>query len=408
MHAYYALSSTRVMQSIDMLESKKSNQPRNLSRRVGALFAWVAGLLATFLVLMAEPLRAQVDYNNAVVGYTAVSDGVADPTYSYNAAGGDITVSHPDTGQYIVAFEGAGGILEGGGHVQVTPVGTPDVQCAVHDWSGDPDLEVGVLCENLDGDWIDSNFTILLVDKFAPGPGHNENLAFARTPEGPLSPGDVIDLSSESTTHNPGGSSTILHYDGDGIFRIIFEDLANAFPTSDVGYPQVSLFEDSITFISRLCRPKNGEWVGSDYEVRIVCSQFNGLPSSSPFNLLLTSGEEEAPGYAYASVPPAVEISSDWTELSTSYNPFGSVEIRKDSPDMVHVRFNGLNTEGQGGIFLISSPGICTIDNWGTIFGIHFVSVAGCGGSPFNVLSTFVDAVPQPIEDEIFNDRFEN
>lgn len=86
------------------------------------------------------------------------------PPYSYNSAGGPISVTRSGEGDYAVTFGLLGGNGTVGGNVQVTPYGSGREHCKVLNWSsGGPDFIAHVRCFNSLGIPDDTRFTILVV-----------------------------------------------------------------------------------------------------------------------------------------------------------------------------------------------------------------------------------------------------
>lgn len=118
---------------------------------------------------MVVALSAAVSVSSVVaqVGYTWANQPSAaqyepHPLYSYNPAGGRITISRTGTGAYTVQFAGLGGKGKGGGHVQVTSYGDNSDTCKVMRWGhGSPDFVVEVRCFDARGAAVDSRFTVL-------------------------------------------------------------------------------------------------------------------------------------------------------------------------------------------------------------------------------------------------------
>jgi hypothetical protein len=83
--------------------------------------------------------------------------------YSYNSAGGPITITRSDEGSYAVKFAGLGGNGMVGGNVQVTGYGSGHEICHVKNWSsGGPDFIVNVKCKNALGIEDDVRYTVLV------------------------------------------------------------------------------------------------------------------------------------------------------------------------------------------------------------------------------------------------------
>jgi len=84
--------------------------------------------------------------------------------YSYNSAGGPITITRASKGNYMVRFAGLGGNGLVGGDVQVTPYGPGREHCRVFNWSsGGPDFIVNVKCFNTIGVPDDVRYTVLVI-----------------------------------------------------------------------------------------------------------------------------------------------------------------------------------------------------------------------------------------------------
>lgn len=83
--------------------------------------------------------------------------------YAYNSTGGAIKIVRTSVGMYKVMFAGLG--AAGAGHksnVQVTAY-DQRTTCNVQNWSGSPDLTVGVTCFYIpDGSLKDSQYTVLV------------------------------------------------------------------------------------------------------------------------------------------------------------------------------------------------------------------------------------------------------
>jgi len=83
--------------------------------------------------------------------------------YSYNSAGGPITITRSGEGAYAVKFAGLGGNGTFGGNVQVTPYGDGHEHCRIKNWSSaGADFVVNVRCANSAHIADDTQFTILV------------------------------------------------------------------------------------------------------------------------------------------------------------------------------------------------------------------------------------------------------
>jgi hypothetical protein len=83
--------------------------------------------------------------------------------YSYNSAGGPISITRSGEGSYAVKFAGLGGNGTFGGNVQVTAYGDGHEHCRIKNWSSaGPDFIVNVRCANSAHIGDDTQFTILV------------------------------------------------------------------------------------------------------------------------------------------------------------------------------------------------------------------------------------------------------
>ena len=84
-------------------------------------------------------------------------------TYQANSAGGNITITRSSTGVYIVHMPGIGNPATT--HVQVTPYGSTPARCVTSGWgynlAGNAQ-DANVRCFSMDGDPMDSRFTLTL------------------------------------------------------------------------------------------------------------------------------------------------------------------------------------------------------------------------------------------------------
>jgi hypothetical protein len=86
------------------------------------------------------------------------------PAYSYDSAGGPITITRTSKGRYTVRFGGLGGNGIAGGNVQITAYGPGTERCKVLNWaSGGADFVLNVRCTNLAGFPDDTRFTVLVI-----------------------------------------------------------------------------------------------------------------------------------------------------------------------------------------------------------------------------------------------------
>jgi hypothetical protein len=85
--------------------------------------------------------------------------------YSYNSAGGSVSVVRNAPGQYVVTFDGLVKLTGHTENVQVSPFGGYPITCKVVDWfnygSG---LRVRVECRKLGGGFADSRFNVMVIE----------------------------------------------------------------------------------------------------------------------------------------------------------------------------------------------------------------------------------------------------
>lgn len=95
--------------------------------------------------------------NPSIASYTP------NAAYSYNSAGGPVSIVRTGVGIYTVKFSGLGG-SGSGGNVQVTAYGSDAATCKVANWGFAPtDFTVNVRCFQSGGSPIDTRYTINVV-----------------------------------------------------------------------------------------------------------------------------------------------------------------------------------------------------------------------------------------------------
>lgn len=361
----------------------------------------------------ADPAIGQATYNEAVAGYVLVRGaGAVDEDFSYSRAGGIIDVTHLATGTYSVFFVDAASNIEGNGHVQVTPIGA-NVHCPVRGWDtfGANNYRVDLLClDNDAGERVNSDFSMLVLDE---GGGNNPNLAFTYSQERAPAGGE-LDLTNSDDTYNPGGGQTVLFHTGTGRYSIVFHDLGQVMHTTAHVQitPVTSGFMGDVVISCGVAA--QWEFIGGNLTVPVQCSDLDGNPLDATFNVLVTSGEEVAPGFAYALNDVLDE--AEFTELTNDYvyNPFGDVLARRlNGLDGYLLHFLGVTTENGGNIVVTpyAAPGTsCAILDWralnsgeGLTVQIRCFSASRTHvDAMFTVLSTFVDASPAPEQRRLY------
>ena len=114
-----------------------------------------------FVLKEAAPTTAREEGFGFVWADNASADSYTpSPNYSYNSAGGPITVSRTDPGSYSVRFAGLGGESPGG-HVQITAYGSDPETCKAEGWSSSgTDFVVTVRCFGVSGNAADVRFIV--------------------------------------------------------------------------------------------------------------------------------------------------------------------------------------------------------------------------------------------------------
>lgn len=370
-------------------------------------------LVAASLAHPSTPLSAsaQSTYNDAVVGYTEVfDDGQLRGNATWNRAGESVTATHPGQGQYSVAFAGVQPEMAGPGHLQVTASDFPvNALCSVQAWTfSGVDLVASILCYDVDGAPVDSDFSLLLLDE-GNATGDNETLAFAWSNDANPAGGE-LDLTNNVYTHNPAGGSTTLFHDATGVYHVVFEDLADVMTTGM--HVQVTPYSAA----PRFCFTANWEVEDGDVTVPVYCQSGPGSSVNSRFNVLVTSGQEEAPGFAYAFMDQPNGPSGQWPELTNdrTFNPFGTVRVNHLGVGTYGISF--ANLSGSHGGNLVVTPynitGVsCKLRLWAwndfdiPVLGPNhqdaivecFTAEGDAMDAAFTVLSTFVN--PGPFND---------
>jgi hypothetical protein len=183
--------------------------------------------------------------------------------------GGSINVTRSAVGSYRVTFTDLATLITTNlGHVQVSAVGTSSAHCKVRNWTGTPNLAVGVLCFSSAGVAIDSKFNVLFL---LPAPRLAyvwANLAIAGT----YSP----DLAYR---FNPSGGPVAITRTAPGSYTVLW---AGADPQIiDGGDVQVTAYGAG----NVQCKVTN--WSGDNVVIR--CFGPTGAPMDSQFTALYGS-----------------------------------------------------------------------------------------------------------------------
>jgi hypothetical protein len=142
-------------------------------------------------------------------------------TYSFDSAGGPITVERLGVGRYRIEATSITDTYPAeflNGHVDATAYGTSPVRCEVLEPQPTDPPSLPVSCYDVDGAWIDSRFTLT----FSQGRsllGTNASHASAVVHPNPAAPPDVLGWS------NDGGAPTATEL-AEGWYRVTFPGLS--------------------------------------------------------------------------------------------------------------------------------------------------------------------------------------
>lgn len=343
------------------------------------------GTDATFKVDLGAPAVSITDATRAYVWANDedAANYTPDDRYSYNSAGGEITITRSDVGTYAVSFADLD--LSSGGNIQVTAYGSDTAQCRVAGWF----TTVDVLCTSPDGQPVDSRYTVLFTEPEAgttvPG------LAYvwaSQESEDDYTPGAAY-------SYTPTGDPVTINRSGTGVYRITFGGMN---VDLNFGHVQVSAYGST----AATCQVSN--WSGVPLGVSVRCFDSAGDPVDTQYTLLVTwPTEPDVPGVAFAFAGRAEEAS--YTPNSFySYGP-GDLTATRTDVGTYAMTFAGFNNDsgGPGGHIQVSTYGTtaatCNVSNWSSGAG-PFIAGVRCtdsAGQPVDAIYTILATWPQRI-----------
>jgi hypothetical protein len=236
------------------------------------------------------------------------------PKYSFNSAGGSISVGRSGVGTYGVYFENI--YIGAPDNVQVTAYNTSGWCNANGLTSQGATVQVGVACYNAAGQLADASFTLVYQSRNAPfgGATKGEAYFFDDNPTNKLNAG--ADQSFNSTSGN-----NMVKANSIGNYTATLPGLTKA-----GGEPQVTGIRLASDIAGAIPRCKLATWStgASSTSVTVHCYDTTGRPKNGGFYLAYSVGQPlgSVPGF----VPLGAWAWADYLESTTAYKPTGKYQ----------------------------------------------------------------------------------
>jgi hypothetical protein len=310
------------------------------------------GAVAVALGLAVLALAASASADEQGYGFVLADQPTTDRYFAsgpraHNDTAGRIEIRRGGVGSYIVHFDRFEHLSPGGGHVQVTAVGSVARDCKVTGWVG---VDVGVRCFDASGAPADSVFSLLHLRPSI----YADHVAFAWAND----PTAAVYAPSESYGHNPFDPIKIQRQ-GTGRYRVEFRRHSEEGPT--FGHPQVTAYGND----SHRCQVQR--W-SSDF-VYVDCYDVSGAPVDTRFTVLLLepSSTDQSMAFAWADQPVTVGYAPD---SRYAHNPTGApilatrlgvghYEMVFDGLDSPPLDVSNVQVSAYG-----VAPALCQLETW--------------------------------------------
>ncbi len=296
---------------------------------------------------------------NAVNGFTP------DPKYSFNSAGGAITITKGTTGAYGVQFENLATSAEG--VVQVSGYNTSGF-CISPGWStGGGTVYADVDCYDAAGHPANAAFTVLYQARNAPFGSASKGVAYTYDNE----PSEVSYTPTFASFNSTGGTNTIKR-NRIGNFTVTLPGLAKL--GGDVQVTAKCGACAAAKLPVQRCKVASWDSGASSTDVTVQCYTSAGAPSNAVFSLAYAVGEPMG-------VTPGVNPRSAWAYANdlvstTAYEP------------NIHYQYNGFGTgrltarKTGTGLYTMTIPGTLTYAT-----SVAMVTATGAGSGYCNLVS---------------------
>jgi uncharacterized protein (TIGR03437 family) len=308
-------------------------------------------------MLLLLTLGARTAYADQGYAYAWVPSGTAtavSATYSFNPAGGAITLAHSATGSYTVTFANSG--IGTGWVAMAAAYGGSGNYCNTPGWAGSV---VTVSCFNAAGAAADTAFTVLAVsnqnDKGIAFSWANNSTSASYTP-------------SASYSYNPAGS-ILATRSATGTYQVVFNGLSGA-----GGTVQVNAYGSNAVCSS-------ADWGGS-FMANVNCHDPSGNPVDSLFVIAIVPAGATPNGMAWSLA--ASPASPSYTPPgATTFNPTGgAVSVSRQGTGQYLVTFAKLAAVGAiGGLVRATANDTtahCNVQAWSPGAGGNFQVSVGC------------------------------
>lgn len=334
------------------------------------------------------------DGDSPGIGYAWASDADASEfpvssTYSQNPSGDAIQKERISEGVYRVTFSGLNYLEQFGGHVMVTPYGSPNRIANVGGWtSGSDTITATVETYDLAGNVADANFTILATPTPQPVPQ-----------PGPFSyawvdaPSIAESTPSETYSYNATGADIEVTRNGVGRYTVLFEDVNPS--VADGGNVQITPYGSTGT-----CSIVNWGTPNNDLRANVHCFDANGALADSRFNIAAINDSNNAEiAYAWMGNTAGASYTSDDT---WAFNPEGDIHFTRTGIGVYRAVFEGLGNEEFGGHIQVtpygSSAASARVQSWTTNGDDLIVNLRTADASGNPVDSQLSVAVIPPVE----------
>jgi hypothetical protein len=289
--------------------------------RSGLVRLLIAAMLALGGGLVLRTGLAHAETAGFVWNSSPTGSGTFTPSaaYSYDSAGGAITITHNSTGSYTVTFAGLGNGVNS--NVEVTGYGSSPNFCQSDGWgSGNgTDVTATVLCFTPAGTLADNSFTLMYESRTSADHVPDETFVWANQP------------STASYTPDPnyqfafGGGPITVTRSSAGNYDVLIPGYTDKEPSL-----QVTAYGGTPAH----CGVQTWTNVASGVDINVICTNVTAVPTDTYFELSYT--RYLMPDYSPGATAGGA-IFADNAKSTAPYVPPGKSSIQVDGePMMVH------------------------------------------------------------------------
>ncbi len=307
-----------------------------------------SGAAAPMFALLASLVIASPAAAQGLTGWAWVeaNSTTLNSSYTFNSTGGGNSVTHSDTGVYVVNFPGMG--EDAGGTIQISAYNGTH-HCAVDHWSrSSGSVNVYVKCYNTSGALANGAFTVLYYREPSATSDRYSAYLWADQPSAAdYSPNNLYQWNSQ-------GNQNTVQRSGPGQYTAILTGLSGG---PNGGHVQVTGYGTT-----DLCKVRSWSTSGADLRVYIGCYDNTGAAADSRFTLSfftdLALGRDPAmptfSGYAWAS---SSSLASYTPNANYSLTTGSGITAGRSAQGVYSVTFAGIPTIGPASIALVTAYG---------------------------------------------------